>query len=53
MRPKETEDRIDWVLSQGPATTVSSELVGEQGGPDVEIGVSPWGSDHRAVVSDF
>ncbi len=53
MRPKETEDRIDWVLSQGPATTVSSELVGEEGGPDVEIGVSPWGSDHRAVVSDF
>jgi endonuclease/exonuclease/phosphatase family metal-dependent hydrolase len=53
MRPQETQDRIDWVLAAGPAQTVSSELVGEQGGPDVEVGVSPWGSDHRAVVSEF
>ena len=53
MRPKETSDRIDWVLSDGPAKAVSSDVVGEEGGPDVGVGVSPWGSDHRAVVSEF
>jgi endonuclease/exonuclease/phosphatase family metal-dependent hydrolase len=53
VRPDETTDRIDWVLAAGPAETVDSELVGEEGGPDVEIGVSPWGSDHRAVASSF
>ncbi len=53
MRPQETHDRIDWVLAAGPAETISSGVVGEQGGPDVEVGVSPWGSDHRAVVSEF
>jgi endonuclease/exonuclease/phosphatase family metal-dependent hydrolase len=53
MRPQETNDRIDWVLAAGPAETVSSEVVGEQGGPDVGVEVSPWGSDHRAVVSEF
>jgi endonuclease/exonuclease/phosphatase family metal-dependent hydrolase len=53
MRPQETNDRIDWVLAAGPAETISSEVVGEEGGPDVGVGVSPWGSDHRAVVSEF
>jgi endonuclease/exonuclease/phosphatase family metal-dependent hydrolase len=53
MRPSETNDRIDWVLAAGPSVTLSSGVVGEQGGPDVEVGVSPWGSDHRAVVSSF
>ena len=53
MRPSETNDRIDWVLVAGPAETLSSGVVGEEGGPDVEVGVSPWGSDHRAVVSAF
>jgi endonuclease/exonuclease/phosphatase family metal-dependent hydrolase len=53
MRPQETHDRIDWVLTAGPAQTVSSDVVGEQDGPDVGVGVSPWGSDHRAVVSEF
>jgi len=53
MRPQETHDRIDWVLAAGPAETVSSEVVGEEGGPDVGVGVSPWGSDHRAVVAEF
>jgi endonuclease/exonuclease/phosphatase family metal-dependent hydrolase len=46
-------DRIDQIWSAGPATAVSSQLVGERGGPGVEIGVRPWGSDHRAVVSTF
>jgi hypothetical protein len=27
--------------------------VGELGAADVDIGLDPWSSDHRAVVSDF
>jgi hypothetical protein len=53
MRPKETHDRIDWILHTGPSQTVSSTVVGEEGGPDVGIGVPSWGSDHRSVVSEF
>ena len=52
IRKRETLDRIDWVTASGPATTLSSRLVGEPGGPDVDVGV-PWGSDHRAVASTF
>ncbi len=44
-------DRIDQVWMAGPATAVDSQVVGERGGPGVDIGVAPWGSDHRAVVS--
>ena len=40
-------------MAAGPSQTVDSRLVGEEGGPDVEVGVTPWGSDHRAVVSTF
>jgi endonuclease/exonuclease/phosphatase family metal-dependent hydrolase len=53
IRRIETVDRIDWVMATGPATTLSSRLVGEAGGPSVEVGVSPWPSDHRAVASTF
>jgi len=47
------QDRIDMVYAGGAATTVASVLVGEQGRPDVTIGIEPWGSDHRAVLSTF
>jgi endonuclease/exonuclease/phosphatase family metal-dependent hydrolase len=53
MRPSETHDRIDWVLAGGPSKTLSSDVVGETGGPDVGVGIDRWGSDHRAVVSSF
>ncbi len=46
-------DRIDFIYASGPAETLESELIGEKGGPDVTIGVDPWTSDHRAVVSTF
>jgi hypothetical protein len=46
-------DRIDYVYAGGPVTTTSSKLVGEPGGPDVDLGYSPWTSDHRAVLSTF
>lgn len=53
IRPIETLDRIDMIWSSGPAQAVASSLVGETGGPDVDIGVDPWPSDHRAVISRF
>jgi hypothetical protein len=53
IRKEETVDRIDWVIARGPSTTVASSLVGELGGPDVDIGLERWGSDHRAVASTF
>ncbi len=46
-------DRIDFIYASGPTETVGSMLVGEEGGPGVSIGISPWTSDHRAVVSTF
>ena len=53
VRPEETPDRIDFILTAGPTTTLTSQLLGEAGGPDVDIAVSPWPSDHRSVVSTF
>ena len=53
IKPRETLDRIDWVMAGGPSTTLASRLVGEAGGPDVDIGLDRWGSDHRAVASTF
>jgi len=51
--PSEPQDRIDIIYAAGPATTVATALVGEVGGPQVEIAVDPWGSDHRAVLATF
>jgi endonuclease/exonuclease/phosphatase family metal-dependent hydrolase len=53
VRPRETLDRIDFVLTAGSARTLSSEIVGERGGPDVGIAIAPYPSDHRGVVSTF
>jgi endonuclease/exonuclease/phosphatase family metal-dependent hydrolase len=50
---REVHDRIDWVLASGAARAVASDLVGERGGPDVDIAVSPYPSDHRGVASTF
>ncbi len=46
-------DRIDFVYAGGPAETIDSELVGEEGGEGVDIAVTPWPTDHRATVSTF
>jgi hypothetical protein len=51
--PDEVHDRIDWVLVQGPAETLATQLVGEAGGPDVDIERDPYPTDHRGVVSTF
>lgn len=45
--------RIDFVWFAGPVNARDSRLVGEDGARDVSISVSPWPSDHRAVVSEF
>jgi hypothetical protein len=46
-------DRIDFLYAGGPVTTVDSQLVGEEGGPNVDLEYDPWTSDHRAVLSTF
>lgn len=51
--PDEVHDRIDWVLVQGPAETLATRLVGERGGPDVDVERDPYPTDHRGVVSTF
>lgn len=47
------QDRIDLVYAAGPAQALDSQIVGEVGARDVELSVTPWPSDHRAVVSTF
>ena len=39
-------DRLDFIFSAGPATVLTSRISGESD-------VTPWPSDHRAVVSVF
>jgi hypothetical protein len=51
--PLDVKDRIDYVYAAGPSVTTASRIVGEQGGPEVSVAVSPWPSDHRGVVSTF
>jgi endonuclease/exonuclease/phosphatase family metal-dependent hydrolase len=51
--PREVHDRIDWVLSAGPAQAVESRVVGEAGYEGSDIALPQWPSDHRAVVSTF
>jgi endonuclease/exonuclease/phosphatase family metal-dependent hydrolase len=50
--PHEVFDRIDWVLHSPGITASQSRLVGEAGGADVDVAVTPpYPSDHRGVVS--
>lgn len=51
--PNEFHDRIDWVLYAGAARPVQSQIVGETGGPDVDIASDPYPTDHRGVVTTF
>lgn len=46
-------DRIDFIFTGGNSKAIASQIVGEENGPDVDISVSPYPSDHRAVVSTF
>lgn len=51
LKPDEMIDRIDQVFAANVIKIIDSEVVGEAGGPDVAIGVLPFPSDHRGVVS--
>lgn len=46
----ETHDRIDYVFAAN-ATVTDSVIMGEAGNPAVSVAVSPWPSDHRAVLT--
>ena len=45
--------RIDFLWYDGPAKVSGSRIVGEADTPEVTVSVTPWPSDHRAVVSDL
>jgi len=47
------QDRIDFLYTAGPSTTLASAVVGEEGSA-AEITIpDPWPSDHRGLVSTF
>ena len=51
--PLDVRDRVDYVYAAGASTTTASRIVGETQAAVVNVHVSPWPSDHRAVVSTF
>lgn len=50
---EDPHDRIDFIYSIGPARPIKSEIIGEPEASDIAMSVSPWPSDHRAVMSTF
>jgi hypothetical protein len=52
-RKDSTPRRIDYAYVGGPVTVRSSQVVGERGGPGVDLGYPKWTSDHRAVLSQL
>lgn len=46
-------DRIDMIFSTGPMTATDSWVMGEEGAADSVKSVTPWPTDHRAVISSF
>lgn len=62
IEPNETINRIDYIWRKGRSKTLDSFIVGESGkhlfngehiNQDVRYTVTPWPSDHRAVISQF
>jgi hypothetical protein len=52
-RKDSTPRRIDYAYVGGPVTVLDSQVVGEEGGPGVDLGYPKWTSDHRAVLSQL
>ncbi len=50
---KDLQDRIDFIFTGGNSKILSAEIVGEPSYKMAAITVSPWPSDHRAVVARF
>ncbi len=49
--PEDHHDRIDFVFARGAGLTVEeAHVVGEKS-PEADIVVTPWPSDHRAIVA--
>jgi hypothetical protein len=49
--PDDTPDRIDFVFARGQGVTVTDAAIVGEDGPRSDIVVTPWPSDHRAVVA--
>lgn len=49
--PDDTPDRIDFVLVRGEGVRVTDAAILGEDGPRSDIVVTPWPSDHRAVVA--
>ncbi|MBI5089885.1 MAG: endonuclease/exonuclease/phosphatase family protein, partial [Actinobacteria bacterium] len=49
--PGEVIDRIDYVWATGAGDVIDSQVVGNEDTPGADIEVTPYPSDHRAVVS--
>ena len=47
------QDRIDLIYATPDAAPLRSIIVGETHSPLADVGVHPWPSDHRSVVSTF
>ena len=43
-------DRIDLMFTGGPVEPVEARIVGEKGSAFTDVAVSPWPTDHRALV---
>jgi hypothetical protein len=46
-------DRVDFIFTGGPSKIIDSRIIGEPEYKGSDIHVTPWPSDHRAVVSRF
>lgn len=50
-KENETHDRIDFVWVAGAVKVLDCKIIGEENGPDVDVGIQPYGSDHRGVMA--
>lgn len=46
-------DRIDQMYTSSDIAVTDAEIVGEKKAADTDIAVTPWPSDHRAVVTEL
>jgi len=49
----DARDRIDYIWYAGRVDVLGAALLGKRGEAEVTIGLDPWPSDHRALVSRF
>ena len=52
INPRETHDRIDFIWARGEEEIIGAKILGEMNGPDVDLSVNPFPSDHRGVIID-